>query len=54
MLRNIEHYSNLGDVLIQGDFNAYTNTVQDFVTSDNAQYPKLNDNAYATDHHAII
>ena len=34
LLEYIEKYSKLGDVLIQGDFNAYTNTKNDFVSND--------------------
>ena len=38
LLRNIEHYNQHGDIVIQGDFNAYTNTVSDFVISDNTEF----------------
>ncbi|CAC5393200.1 unnamed protein product [Mytilus coruscus] len=53
LLRNIEHYSQLGDILIQGDFNAYTNTIPDFVISDEAKFPKSNDNEYSIDSHNL-
>ena len=49
LLANIEHYSQLGDILIQGDFNAYTNTVPDFVMSDDTDLPKSNDKQYIID-----
>lgn len=51
LLRNIEHYSKLGNILIQGDFNAYTNTCKDFVITDNSSFPKLNDDNYVKDNH---
>ena len=51
LLRNIEHYSQLGDIVIQGDFNAYTNTVSDFVISDNTEFPRPIDNKYSIDSH---
>jgi hypothetical protein len=49
LLRNIEHYSQLGDIVIQGDFNAYTNTVPDFVISNNTEFPRPIDNEYSID-----
>ena len=49
--RNIEHYSQLGDIVIQGDFNAYTNTVPDVVISDNTEFPRPIDNEYSNDFH---
>jgi hypothetical protein len=51
LLRNIEHYSQLGDIVIQGEFNAYTNTVPDFVISDNTEFPRPIDNEYSIDSH---
>ncbi|VDI55947.1 Hypothetical predicted protein [Mytilus galloprovincialis] len=53
LLRNIEHYSQLGDIVIQGDFNAYTNTIPDFVISDEAKFPKSKDNDYSIDSHNL-
>ncbi|CAC5375985.1 unnamed protein product [Mytilus coruscus] len=34
LLEGIVKYSKLGDILIQGDFNAYTNTMPDFIVND--------------------
>ena len=39
LLNNIEFYSQLGEVVVQGDFNAYTGSTPDFVLSDNSPYP---------------
>jgi len=49
LLRNIEYYSQLGNIIIQGDFNAYTNKVPDFVITDDCQFPKSNDLNYLVD-----
>lgn len=49
LLRDIEKFSKLGDILIQGDFNAYTRTVPDFVQSDNSNIPTLEDEHYIQD-----
>ena len=39
LLRKIELYSQLGEIVLQGDFNAYTNVIPDFVTSDDSSLP---------------
>lgn len=44
----LENFSNIGKVFIQGDFNAYTKIVDDFVV-DNGQYPFMHGNEYITD-----
>ena len=49
LLRNIEYYSQLGDILIQGDLNAYTSNIHDFVLTDDTQFPKMNDPKYVCD-----
>ena len=49
LLRNIEYYSQYGEVLIQGDFNAYTSTSSDFVSSDESKYPHTEDDNYVYD-----
>ena len=46
MISSIEYYSKLGEIVVQGDFNAYTNTAPDFVKSDDNQFPKSSDNNY--------
>jgi hypothetical protein len=51
LLRNIEHYSQLGDIVIQGDFNAYTHTLPDSAISDNTEFPRPIDNEYSNDSH---
>ncbi|CAC5368663.1 unnamed protein product [Mytilus coruscus] len=35
LLSEVEKYSSKGDIIIQGDFNAYTNTQLDFIEFDN-------------------
>jgi hypothetical protein len=42
-------YSLQGDIIIQGDFNAYTNTNPDFVISDDSPFPVSNDQHYVFD-----
>ncbi|VDI29000.1 Hypothetical predicted protein [Mytilus galloprovincialis] len=49
LLCNIENYSQYGEVLIQGDFNAYTSTTPDFVYSDESIYPHAEDDSYIYD-----
>lgn len=49
LLRDIEHYSKLGDILLQGDFNGYTNTNKDFIIADNRNFPLLEDKYYKVD-----
>ena len=34
LLNDVQSYSRLGDIIIQGDFNAYTNTKPDFIEFD--------------------
>jgi hypothetical protein len=48
-LLNIEFYSQLGEVVVQGDFNAYTGSTPDFVLSDNSPYPNSDDPNYFID-----
>ena len=38
----------MGDLLIQGDFNAYTNICSDYIELDDTQYPKMDD-CYSAD-----
>ena len=42
-------YSSQGDIIIQGDFNAYTNTKPDFVFNDDTEYPNPEDLNYFLD-----
>ena len=49
LLRNIEYYSQYGEVLVQGDFNAYTSTSSIVVSSDESRYPHTEDDNYVYD-----
>ena len=49
LLSKIEKYSCLGEILIQGDFNAYTHTTPDFVELDDSSYPNSDDTNYFID-----
>ena len=49
LLRKIEKYSCLGEILIQGDFNAYTYTTPDFIEIDDSLYPNSDDKNYVID-----
>ena len=50
LLNEVEKYSRLGDIIIQGDFNAYTNTQPDFVEFDNeTKRVNLDDSDYHSD-----
>ncbi|KAK3101032.1 hypothetical protein FSP39_000386 [Pinctada imbricata] len=44
LLADICEFSRLGHIILQGDFNAYTNTHPDFVVDDNSNPPCLNEN----------
>ena len=46
LLEGIQIYSQHGDVLVQGDFNAYTGTDPDYIVSDETQYPKMEDHYF--------
>ena len=43
ILEGIVKNSQYGDIMIQGDFNAYTNTQHDFVLNDNSDHSVVND-----------
>ncbi|CAC5377056.1 unnamed protein product [Mytilus coruscus] len=46
----VEKYSSMGDIIIQGDFNAYTNTQLDFIEFDNVtEHVNLDDSEYHPD-----
>ena len=47
LLENIQYYNQHGDVLLQGDFNAYTNVFPDYIISDKNQYPETDDHYLA-------
>jgi hypothetical protein len=49
LLNNVELYSHLGEVVVQGDFNAYAGSTLDFVLSDNSPYPNSDDPNYFID-----
>jgi hypothetical protein len=49
LLDDIENYSQFGDIMIQGDFNAYTNTQADFVLNDEVDHCNLDDVHYEYD-----
>jgi hypothetical protein len=49
LLNNIEFYSQLGEVVVQCDFNAYAGSIPDFVLSDNSPYPNSDDPNYFID-----
>ncbi|CAC5405515.1 unnamed protein product [Mytilus coruscus] len=46
----VEKYCSMGDIIIQGDFNAYTNTQLDFIEFDNVtEHVNLDDSEYHPD-----
>ena len=47
LLENIQYYNQHGDVLLQGDFNAFTNVCLDYFISDENQYPEMDDHYLA-------
>ncbi|CAG2254084.1 unnamed protein product [Mytilus edulis] len=50
LLSDVEKYSSMGDIIIQGDFNAYTNTQLDFIEFDNVtELVNLDDSEYHPD-----
>ena len=49
LISSIEHFSKLGDVVLQGDFNAYTNTSKDFVSHDESRFQNSEDHCYVSD-----
>ena len=49
LLSDIEIYSSQGDIVIQGDFNAYTNLNPDYVTYDESEHPNSDDQFYIYD-----
>ncbi|CAC5402490.1 unnamed protein product [Mytilus coruscus] len=50
LLSEVEKYSSMGDIIIQGDFNAYTNTQLDFIEFDNVtELVNLDDSEYHPD-----
>ncbi|CAG2203393.1 unnamed protein product [Mytilus edulis] len=51
LLADVVKYSNLGHIIVQGDFNAYTNTKPDFVAFDNSCTSNQDDLQYISDQH---
>ena len=49
LLQDIEIYSKSGDVILQGDFNAYTGTEPDFIQSDDSPFANDTDSHYVSD-----
>ena len=49
LLDDIENYSPFSDIMIQGDFNAYTNTHAEFVLNDEVDHCNLDDVHYKYD-----
>ncbi|CAC5378290.1 unnamed protein product [Mytilus coruscus] len=50
LLSEVDKYSSMGDIIIQGDFNAYTNTQLDFIEFDNVtEHVNLDDSEYHPD-----
>ena len=49
LLEDIVKYSKVGDIIIQGDFNAYTNTISDFVLHDEFNHSNIDDVFYKHD-----
>ncbi|CAG2232931.1 unnamed protein product [Mytilus edulis] len=49
LLADVVKYSNLGHIIVQGDFNAYTNTKPDFVAFDNSCTSNQDDLQYISD-----
>ncbi|CAC5403247.1 unnamed protein product [Mytilus coruscus] len=49
LLSNIEKHCKLGDIMVQGDFNAHTNTSPDYVLFDESKQPYVVDNYYVED-----
>ena len=50
LLSDIEKFSRIGDIIIQGDFNAYTNVQPDYVQYDNeTKIVNLDDTSYQYD-----
>ena len=47
LLADIEKFSNIGDIILQGDFNAYTQP--DYVVADETNHPNLEDEQYIFD-----
>ena len=50
LLLDITKYSSLGHIMVQGDFNAYTNRKQDYVPYDDSSDINLEDDHYVFDH----
>lgn len=49
LLADTVKYSSLGHIMLQGDFNAYTNTKPDYVTFDESKITNLEDSHYVDD-----
>ncbi|CAG2204204.1 unnamed protein product [Mytilus edulis] len=49
LLADVVKYSNLGHIIVQGDFNAYTNTKPDFIAFDNSCTSNQDDLQYISD-----
>ena len=49
LLEDIVKYSKIGDIVIQGDFNAYTNTLPDYVLHDESNHANDDDVYYKSD-----
>ena len=48
-MQDIEIYSKSGDIILQGDFNAYTGTEPDFIQSDDSPFANDADSHYVSD-----
>jgi hypothetical protein len=49
LIADVVKFSSLGHFIVQGDFNAYTNTKQDFVSYDDSGRSKPEDDHYISD-----
>lgn len=49
LLQDIEIYSQQGDIVVQGDFNAYTSLEPDFILSDESPFASHTDTHYISD-----
>ena len=49
LLQGIEMYSKFGDIMVQGDFNAYTNIQPDYVLHDESDHSIIDDLCYKYD-----
>ena len=54
LLQDIEIYSKDGDIVIQGDFNAYTSTEPDYILSDDSPFANDSDSHYVSDVNSTV